>query len=335
MMSIHPGLIFLAGLIIILLGAELLLKGASRIAVLMGIRPIIIGLTIVSVGTSVPELAVGISAAHEGHGSLAIGNIAGTNIINILFILGLSAAIKPLPIQKLSLKLDVPVMIICSIILFLMAWDGKFNQSEGVILLLCALAYTIALIRASKKESVALKQEYAEEFSAEAILPPLDPHFSRPGLWRLAKMLLFLLGGIALTLFGAELLVDSAVSIAKTYGIKESIIGLTIVAIGTSAPELATTVVATMKDDRDVAIGNLIGSSIYNILVILGITCLASPQEIIVGNDILWVDLLLAALVAIVCYPIFKSDRLVSRKEGIAFVSTYLIYLISIIFIRA
>jgi len=326
-MEIHPVLIFLAGLVIITLGAEFVLRGASRIAALLGVKPILIGLTVVSVGTSMPELAVGITAVAEGKGSLAIGNIAGTNILNILFILGLSAAIRPLPLQLQSIRLDVPVMIATSIVLFIMALDGMLSRSDGAILIVAAIIYTIALVRSSLKESKKVNKEFEEEFSQKVLIKERGWY-----VWPAYSILL--LSGMALTVLGAELLVAGAVDIAVAFGVSDAIIGLTIVAIGTSAPELATTIVATIKNDRDVAVGNLIGSSISNVLVILGITCVVSAKGVIVTNDILWLDLPLAALVAIVCYPVFRSQRMISRREGIIFVTLYSIYLFTLIYFR-
>ncbi|HRN79205.1 MAG TPA: calcium/sodium antiporter [Ferruginibacter sp.] len=326
-MTLHPLVVFIGGLIIILLGAEFVLRSASRIAAMLGIRPIIIGLTVVSIGTSMPELAVGITAVSEGYGSLAVGNIAGTNMLNILFILGLSAALKPLPLHQLSIKLDVPVMIGAAIILFMMALDGEISRLEGVFLFISAIVYVIVLIRMSKKESAVLKKEYEEEYSPSALL-------NKPGTLSIVGNSILLISGIGFSVLGANLLVDGAVDIALSLGISDALIGLTIVAIGTSAPELATTIMATIKNDRDVAIGNLIGSSISNILVILGLTTMASPNGIDVSSDIQWLDLPLAAAVAIACYPVFRSNKMVSRAEGIVFVTIYLIYLSSLILLR-
>jgi cation:H+ antiporter len=326
-MDLHPALVFLAGLVVLVLGADFILRGATRIAAMSGVRPIIIGLTIVSVGTSLPELAVGITAVSEGRGSLAVGNIAGTNILNILFILGLSAAIRPLPLQLMSLRLDVPVMMVSSVVIFLMALDGVLSQLEGGILVLSALVYTVALVRLSKKESAVMRREFAEEFSKEVLL-------EKPGLLAGIGSALLLVAGMGLTILGAEFLVKGSVSIASSMGVSDAVIGLTIVAIGTSAPELVTTMVATVKDDRDVAIGNLIGSSISNILVILGVTCLVAPDGVEVTGDVLWFDLPLAAAVAIACYPVFRSDRMVSRPEGLIFVSLYLVYMVVLILFR-
>lgn len=326
-MDLHPGIVFFAGLVIIIVGAELMLRGAARTAVLLGIKPIVIGLTVVSIGTSMPELAVGVTAAAEGKGSLAVGNIAGTNILNILMILGLSALIRPLPVHSLSVRLDVPVMIASALMLVAMAWDGVLSRAEGLVMLGAAVVYTFALVRMSGRESPALRREFSEEYSIAAI----PSTFISARIWNI----LLLIAGLAVTVLGANLLVSGAVDLAREFGISDAIIGLTVVAIGTSAPELATTLVATFKDDRDVAVGNLIGSSIYNILVILGLTCMVARGGIDVGDEILRIDLPLAAAVALVCLPVFSSDRMVSRLEGGLFVAAYLLYLGWLLFIRA
>ncbi|MCD6664625.1 MAG: calcium/sodium antiporter [Hydrogenophaga sp.] len=329
-MSLHPVLLFLGGLVIVVLGAEMLLRGATRIASMLGVSPIIIGLTVVSVGTSAPELAVGLTAAHEGRGPLAVGNIAGTNIVNILLILGLSAAIRPLPTRSLSVRLDVPVMIATAGVLFIMALDGVLDRTEGLGLLLAAIVYTVALVMLSRQEDSSTRLEFRDALAGQA---PPSRHPTGGGAWVWNAVLL--VAGMALAVLGAELLVAGAVELAKAYGVSDAFIGLTIVAIGTSAPELVTTLISTARNDRDVAIGNLIGSSIYNVLVILGLTMLAAPASgVDVSAEVLWIDLPLAALVAIVCLPVFRSDRMVSRREGVGFVLAYVAYLGSLMLWR-
>ena len=329
-MSLHPVLLFLGGLVIVVLGAEMLLRGATRIASMLGVSPIIIGLTVVSVGTSAPELAVGLTAAHEGRGPLAVGNIAGTNIVNILLILGLSAAIRPLPTRSLSVRLDVPVMIATAGVLFIMALDGVLDRTEGLGLLLAAVVYTVALVMLSRQEDSSTRLEFRDALAGQA---PPSRHPTGGGAWVWNAVLL--VAGMALAVLGAELLVAGAVALAKAYGVSDAFIGLTIVAIGTSAPELVTTLISTARNDRDVAIGNLIGSSIYNVLVILGLTMLAAPASgVDVSAEVLWIDLPLAALVAIVCLPVFRSDRMVSRREGVGFVLAYVAYLGSLMLWR-
>jgi cation:H+ antiporter len=330
--ALHPALLFLGGLVVVVLGAEMLLRGATRIATLLRISPIVIGLTVVSVGTSAPELAVGLTAAHEGKGPLAVGNIAGTNIVNILLILGLSAAIRPLPTRSLSVRLDVPVMIATAVALLVMAMDGVLTRAEGLGLLLAAVVYTVALVQLSRQEAPDTRLAFRDALAAQA--PPRVNLPTGAAAWAWNGALL--LAGMALAVLGAELLVAGAVELAKAYGVSDAFIGLSIVAIGTSAPELVTTMISTLRNDRDVAIGNLIGSSIYNVLVILGLTMVAAPASgVDVSAEVLWIDLPLAALVAIVCLPVFRSDRLVSRREGIGFVLAYAVYLGSLLLWRS
>jgi cation:H+ antiporter len=327
MIELHPAILFLGGLVVILLGAEILVRSAAAVAAMLGVSPIVIGLTIVSVGTSAPELAVGVTAVAEGNGALAVGNIAGTNTLNILFILGLSAAIRALPIRMQTLKLDVPVMIGAAVALILMSLDGVLTPTEGALLLLAALLYTALIVRESRRESAAMKKEFREEFG-------VGPAAGRKRV-RFAWHAVLLAGGMALTVLGADLLVAGAVNIARASGVSDAFIGLTIVAIGTSAPELATTLVGTLKNDRDVAIGNLIGSSVYNILVILGVTMLAAPNGIEIEPDLLWIDLPLAAVAAAVCLPVFMSGGRVSRIEGAIFVAAYVTYLTALVTLRS
>ncbi len=327
-MSLHPAFVLVGGLIVIVGGAEVLLKGATRIASMLGIKPILIGLTVVAVGTSAPELAVGIIAAREGKGDLAVGNIAGTNIFNILFILGLSAAIRPLPLHLQSIRFDVPVMIAAALGLIAMASDGVLSRLEGGILVVAAVGYTAALIRISRRESAAVRKEFAEEYGPAQLE-------GRAWLGGAGWAVALLVVGIGLTVLGADLMVDGAVELAQPMGIADAVIGLTIVAIGTSAPELATTIVATIRNDRDVAVGNLVGSSISNILVVLGLTCLVAPGGLAVNTEVLRIDLPLAAAVAVVCWPVFRSGQTVSRFEGVAFVVAYLVYLASLLVLRS
>lgn len=326
-MMLSNVLTFLFGLIVITVGAEILLKGASKIASLLNIRPIVIGLTVVSVGTSLPELAVGLTAIGEGAGDIAVGNIAGTNIVNILFILGLSAAIRPLPLQMKSIRTELYTMIVAGILLFVLSLDGRLNTWDGLLMFTLGIIYLIIIVRTSKNERASVQSEFKEEFEPSTTKEKADYK-----VWSWNVMLLFC--GIIATIYGAEKLVDGAVSIAQYFGMSDAVIGLTIIAIGTSAPELATTIVGTIRNERDVAIGNLLGSSIINIFIILGITSIFTSNGVNVSDDILWFDLPLVALVALVCYPVFRSDQMVSQREGILFVSLYLAYLSYLLFFR-
>lgn len=319
--------LFIIGLIIITIGSELLLRGASKIASLLSVRPIIIGLTVVSIGTSLPELAVGLAAIHDGSSDLAVGNIAGTNIANILLILGLSAAIRPLPLLLHSIRFELYTMVFTAFLLLVLSLDGVLSFRDGMLLLILGILYIVILIRNSRKESYQIQQEYIEEYRPVSILEKKNA-----SIWIYNILLLII--GIAGTIWGAELFVSGAISIAEALGMSDAVIGLTIVAIGTSAPELITTLVATYKDDRDVAVGNLLGSSITNILIILATTTILVPSGIRVNQDILWFDLPLAALVALACYPVFRSGQRVSRSEGITFVALYVLYIVFLIYWR-
>lgn len=324
-MSISAIFSFIFGLAIITIGAEVLLKGASKIAYLLKIKPIVIGLTVVSIGTSLPELAVGLTAVHSDSGDIAVGNIAGTNIVNILFILGLSAAIRPLSLHLKSIKTEIYTMIAAAVVLLILSLDGKLYHIDGILLLALGVAYLYLIVKSSKTETEEVQHNY------ELTLQHTQPS---PILLQWFWNAFLLIAGIVATIYGADFLVSGAVEMARYFGMSDAVIGLTIIAIGTSAPELATTLVATFKNQRDVAVGNLLGSSIINIFIILGITVIATPGGIDVSKDLLWFDLPLAALVAIVCYPVFKSDQMVSRREGIVFVSLYITYLLFLLFYR-
>lgn len=306
----------LAGLAALVAGAELLVRGGSALAARLGVPPLLIGLTIVALGTSTPELAVGIDAAAQGNGALAVGNIAGTNTVNILLILGLSAALRPLAIRAQTLRLELPAIVIASVALLAFARDGMLTRLEGVFLLTMGVAFTLAVITAARRESLAIKLEFARKFGPQRLA----------GREAVTEMLM-LLAGIAVIVAGAEWLVDGAVALVRLWHVSDAFIGLTVVAIGTSAPELATTVLSTFRGERDIAIGNLIGSSAYNILVILGVTSLFPAAGIVVSPYLVQVDIPVMLAVALLCVPVFMSGRRISRFEGCLFVSAYAAYL--------
>lgn len=321
-------ILFAAGLGLLVVGAEFVVRSASRVATMLGVTPMMIGLTIVSVGTSTPELAVGIVAGIQGKGGLAVGNIAGTNVLNMLFILGLSALFRPLPLHLQIFKLELPTIVFAAGLMTVLAWDGVLSALDGTIMLLTGVVYTLALIRITRRASPRGKKEYREEYGPETV-PRTQPK------WRLkARYALLLIIGITLTVVGAELLVRGASGMARTLGVSDTIIGLTIIAIGTSAPELVTTIISTIKDDRDVAVGNLLGSSIYNILFILSVPCILAPGGLPVERQLLWFDIPLMMGVAIGAIPIFITGKRISRIEGGLGVSIYLTYLMWLIFFR-
>lgn len=313
---------FLVGLTALIVGAEVMVRGGSRLATRLGISPIIVGLTVVSIGTSMPELAVGVVAAGEGSGALAVGNIAGTNVVNLLLILGLSAAMAPLVLHLRTIRFELPIMAAAALLLWALAADGVMSRLDGAILLTGAVGYTAAMIWSARRESLEVLGEFADEYVEE----PSDVPTVTVRNQTLSELMM-LVGGIALVVVGADWLVDGAVGMAREFGVSDALIGLTVVAIGTSAPELVTTVMSTLRGDRDIAIGNLVGSSIYNIALILGVTCLVPAHGMTLPSSLVRIDIPIMVIVALVCIPIFITGRRVSRGEGIAMVTAYAAYL--------
>ncbi|OBF32919.1 sodium:calcium antiporter [Mycobacterium sp. ACS1612] len=306
---------FLAGLAALIVGAALVVRGGARVAARFGVSPIVVGLTVVSIGTSMPELAVGVVAALEDNGALAVGNITGTNVVNLLLVLGLSALLVPLSLQIRTLRFELPVMAGAAALLWLLAADGVLSRFDGLVMALGAVVYTVAVVRAARRESQDVAAEFTEAYP--------KAQSERTGLH--VGMTLV---GIVVIVLGAERLVDAAVGMARGFGVSDALIGLTVVAIGTSAPELVTTVVSTVRGERDIAIGNLLGSSIYNILLILGVTSLVPAHGLTLPPEMVRIDIPIMVAVAIVCVPIFVSGRRVSRFEGGAMVCAYAAFLV-------
>lgn len=319
----------LLGLVTLVVGAELLVRGASRLALALGVSPLVLGLTIVSIGTSAPELAVGVTANLQGSSSLAIGNIAGTNVFNLLFILGLTAVIRPIQLQLRLVRVELSVALLAGVLLWLFALNGTLSTVEGWVLVTIGVLYTLAIVRLSRLESREVESEFSE--SLQQITPAEEKGASAAVIVRASVTLLI---GLALSVVGADWLVDGAVTVARSWGISEAVIGLTIVSAGTSAPELVTTIVATLKGERDVAIGNLLGSCIYNILIILGLTAVASPAGIGVEHAFIRVDLPVMVASFALCVPAFVTGRRLSRIEGGVGVALYVGYISWLLFSR-
>jgi len=308
----------LAGLALLIVGAELLTRGGASYAAHKGVPPLMIGLTIVAVGTSTPELAVGIDAALKGNGALAVGNIAGTNTVNILLIMGLSALLLPLTLQLQTLRNELPAMILAALMLLFMSADGMLTRIEGALLVATGLVYTGLILRAVRREGRLVREEFEAQYGAgvaNAVSP--QPHANRNALF-------MLLAGLAIIVGGADWFVEGTVELARLWGVSDAFIGLTVVAIGTSSPELVTTLVSTLHGQRDIAIGNLLGSSVYNIFIILGVTCLVPAAGVPVPPELVRVDIPVMVGVALVCAPVFVTGRRVSRLEGGLFVMAYL-----------
>lgn len=306
------------GLVLLVAGAEVLIKGASRLAASIGVSPLVVGLTVVAFGTSAPELAVSLSSAVEDQADIALGNVVGSSIFNVLFILGLSALVAPLAVKQKLLRLEVPLMIASAALLWLLGFDGRIGRVDGVLLGAGIIAYTVFAIRQSRKESAEVQQEYAQEF-AEA---PAERGFGRSRVGQVV----FILTGLAMLVLGSQWLVDGAVMVARALGVTELVIGLTIVAAGTSLPEVATSVMASLRGERDIAVGNAVGSNIFNVLAVLGFSGALSPRGVAVSPAALGFDIPIMVAVSVACLPVFFSGGRISRGEGALFLGYYVAY---------
>ena len=316
-------ILFVLGLGLLVVGAEVLVKGASRLAASVGISPLVIGLTVVAFGTSAPELAVSVQSAYAGQADIAIGNVVGSNIFNVLFILGLSALIVPLVVSQQLIRLDVPLMIGVSVLLLLLSLDGSLSRIDGFLLFSGVVIYTVWSVRESRKENTQIQEEYAEAFG-EAPEPS-----GKVKTWIINFGLVVI--GVILLVLGSRWLVDGAVMVAKTLGVSELVIGLTIIAAGTSLPEVATSVIASIRGERDIAVGNVVGSNLFNILAVLGLSSIVAPNGIQIAPSALSFDIPVMIAVAIACLPIFFTGNLISRWEGGVFLGYYVAYTLYVI----
>lgn len=309
-------LFFVLGLVALVAGAELLVRGASKLALSFGISPLVVGLTVVAFGTSAPEMAVSVQAALSGQVDIALGNVVGSNIFNVLFILGLSALIIPLLVARQLIRQEVPIMIGASLLLFALAWDGGISRYDAALMFGLLLAYTVFLIWQSRRESKAL----AAESTAEAA--------SGKSGWNShwGVQVLLIAAGLALLVLGADWLVTAAITFAKQFGVSELVIGLTIVAAGTSMPEVATSIVAALRGERDIAVGNVVGSNTFNILGVLGLSGMVSPEGLSVAQSLLSFDIPVMIAVALACLPVFFTGNLIARWEGGVFLAYYAAY---------
>ena len=309
-------LYLLGGLLLLFGGGELLIRGATRLAAAAGIPPLIVGLTVVAFGTSAPELAGTLQSALSGQADLVIGNVVGSNIANVLLILGAAALITPLDVAQKLIRLDVPLMIVASAAFWLLSLDGAISRVEGLVLVAGVIAYTVFAIRNGRRETSAVEAEYQDVYGA------------RPAsaARRITLNLALVAAGIGLLVIGAGWLVEGAVAVARWLGLSELIIGLTIIAIGTSLPELATSVIAAARGQRDIAVGNVVGSNLFNILSVLGLTAVFAPDGIAVPQAALRFDIPVMTVVAIACLPVFFNGHRIARWEGALFLAYYVAY---------
>lgn len=312
--------LFVVGLAFLIIGAEALVRGASRLATVFGISPLVIGLTVVAFGTSSPELAVSVKSALSGQASIAVGNVIGSNIFNVLFILGLSALIVPLVVSQQLVRRDVPLMIALSVVVLILSLDEKFSIADGLILVAGLVIYIWFLIYQSRRESLKVREEYAREFGKK--------QYAKIS-W--VKNIGMVVGGLLLLVLGSRWLVDSAVSFSHYLGISELVVGLTIVAAGTSLPEVVTSVIAAIRGERDIAVGNVVGSNIFNIMGVLGFASIVAPTGIEVSTAAIGFDIPVMIGVALACLPLFFTGGVISRQEGVLLLGYYLAYTLYII----
>ena len=306
MLLLMTWLALIGGLLLLAGGGELLVRGASSLAARLGMSSLVIGLTVVAFGTSAPEVAVSVGATLEGRGAIAVGNVVGSNLFNVLLILGASALIVPLAVSRQILRVDVPLMICASILCLVMAVDGRYGWSDGVLMLLSFTAYVVFTVREGRRQA--------------ALDQPETPAFS------FGMAVLLVVGGLALLVLGAHYFVEGAVALARSLGMSEAVIGLTIVAAGTSLPEVATSLTAAVRGQRDIAVGNVVGSNIFNVLLILGVATFTSGGQLEVPPSILRFDLPLMLASAIALAPIAMARGFLARWEGAFFLAAYCAY---------
>jgi cation:H+ antiporter len=320
-MSAFTIVFLIAGLGGLILGAESLIRGAARIAARTGMSSVVIGLTVVAFGTSAPELAVSLGDVLGGGddaGSLAIGNVIGSNIANILLALGIAAAFGgALIVAQRIVRLDVPIMIGASVLVLIFALNEQIGRREGAVLVVGLVVYvTWTVASATRSTAPAVKSEYDEAFDSE--------HLAARSVW---SDLVFVAFGLVVLVASSQALVRAASDIATSLGVSDLVIGLTVVAIGTSLPEVATSVIAAIRGQRDLAVGNAIGSNLFNLLAVLGITALVAPNPLPVATSAIQVDLPVMIAVAAACLPIFADGHALYRWEGFVFLGFYAGYL--------
>ena len=308
--------LLIIGLIVLIVGGDYLVRGSSSIALRLNLSPLVVGLTIVAFGTSAPELVISIQSALQGSPDLAMGNVVGSNICNLALVLGITAVIKPVRVQANSIRVDWPMTMGASILLFLAVREGYLEAREGIFFILILCTYLFFIIRQSRRDVLASKKEQEEEI----------PDAPSKQIW---KDVGFIIIGCIGLYFGSEWFVGSAKDLALSLGVEERVVGLTVVALGTSLPELVTAAVASYKGQTDLALGNLMGSNIFNILSILGITSII--REIHVHVDILNKDIIWMLMITLMILPLMVMRREVGRVDGFILLIVYTVYIYTVL----
>ncbi len=299
---------FVAGAALLIVGAELLVRGASRLALGLGVSPLVVGLTVVAFGTSSPEIAVSVRSALAGSPEILVGNVVGSNIANVLLVLGVGALLRPIVVDRKLVRLEVPLVIAASALVLLLVSDGTLGRGESAFLLAGSLVYTVFVVRQARREP-----------PPAAALPGAGGNGVTGSLVRVTI-------GLAGLVVGADLMVGAAVDAARALGVREIVIGLTVVAVGTSLPEIATSVLAAARGESDLAVGNVVGSNLLNLLAVLGLAGTVSRRPVPVGRETLTLDLPVMLATAVACLPVFFTGHRIARWEGGLFVAYYAAY---------
>lgn len=307
-----------AGLALLIIGAEILIRASVGLGRVLGVSSLVIGMTVVAFGTSAPEVAVSSLAILSGKPDVAFGNIIGSNIFNILFILGVSASLRSLTVKARMIWMDTLVMIGVAALFYVLSLDGTLSVIEGALMLAGLVAYTVVTIRMSRKEMPVVQQEYDKQYGG-------GPAAQKGPLYVTTRIVLVLVG-LAILVWGSRWFVASSISIARSFGVSDLVIGLTIIAAGTSLPEVATSVLASIKGEQDIAVGNVVGSGIFNILGIGGLCGVLSGHGASVAPALLQFDIPVMIAVSAACLPIFFSGHRISRPEGLVFLVYYILY---------
>lgn len=300
----------LGGFVLLVLGGDALVRGASNIARRFGLSPLVIGLTLVAFGTSAPEIATSVAAALTDRGDIALGNVVGSNLFNVLLILGLTALCAPLPVQPKLVRIDIPLMIGASFLAWWFARDGAIELVEGAFLCAGLVGYLSLCALSARGQSTA---------PTGALSTVTQP--------RIPRNLALIAAGLGVLVLGSRLLVEGASALAAALGLSELVIGLTIVAAGTSLPEVATSVIAALKGERDIAVGNVIGSNLFNLFGVLGIAAVVAPGGVPVAEAALRFDVPVMVFAALVCWPICALGERITRGEGALLLGLYAAYL--------
>jgi cation:H+ antiporter len=323
--GLPPALLIVVGLAVLLAGGEVLVRGASGLAKAVRISPLIVGLTVVAFGTSAPELAVVLQSGFAARGdpavaNVAIGNVVGSCIFNVLFVLGLTAIVRPVVVSAQLVRLEVPLMIAASLGLLVLGWDGHLGLVDGLLLFGALVGYIVWTVIQSRRESRHFQERFEQVIETRA-----GRLFGARARHAAVQLVLVVVGLVFLTI-GSRALVDGSVKIARSLGVSELLIGLTIVAVGTSLPEIVTSVLASLRGHGDIAVGNVVGSNIFNILCVLGVAGIVVPQGIEISHEALWHDIPIMIAVAVACLPIFFTQYRIDRWEGYLFFAYYVAY---------